>query len=360
MPLSRPTLTQLYDRVKGDFVALPQTGGAILRRSVEWVEAAIVARVAHGLYGYIDDRKANSFPDTGEIEAVRQWGGMFGKTELPALPAAGPVVLTGVESTLIAAGKVIRIGAVRYTVDANVSIVSGTATASVTALEAGAAGNAPEAATGSLADPIAGIDSQVTVGTGGLTGGRDAEMVEPYRTRVLSRLAEPPRGGTKADYEAWIRETPEVSVHKVWVYPHGDGVGTMVASFVVVDAASGTGFALASVGQVDDVQDHVDAQRPEDMRGFRAMTPTGEPLTLSIAMVLESGADLTATRAAVQKSLEAMLGEEAEPETTLPLSRISEAISTTSGERSHTITSPVSSPTPGTGAMFNSVSITWI
>lgn len=359
MALSRPTLTELYARAQADFVALSETGGAILRQSVEWVEARIVARIAHGLYAYLDDRKRQSFPDTADAEGVRQWGALFGVAENPATEATGDYTFTGTGTTAIPAGTEIRIGTQLYTTDVLGAISAGTATLAVTASEVGEAGNAPVAATGSLTNPIAGISTAGAVAAGGLTGGTDAEDIEDYRTRVLNRMRNPPRGGTQADYEAWISETPTVDVFKSWVHPAGDGVGTVTAAFVVQDGG-GTGFALASGGDVTAVQTYVDAQRPIDMRSFRAYTPTGAALTLSIDLEIASGAVLATVRTAIIASLEAMLGDEAEPETALPLSRISEAISTTAGEQSHVITSPVSNPTPGTGAIFNSVSVTWV
>ena len=359
MALDRPTLAALYARTKADFVALSETGGAILRRSVEWVLARIVALLAHGLYAYIEYQRAQSFPDTADEPGVRQWGGLFGVGDNPATAATGPVVFTGTNTTNIPAGTEFRIGTQLYTTDALGTISGGEATIAVTASELGADGNAPAAATGSLTNPIAGIDSVVTVDTGGLTGGTDVEGLETYRARVLARLASPPMGGSEADYEAWIREVPEVDVHRVWVYPWGDGVGTVVAAFTVVESTAVAGFRVASAPEVEFVQDYVDAAKPIDVRSFRATTPTGVPLTLTIAMELEAGAVEATVEAAAEASILSLLYSDAVPETALPLSRISEAVSTTAGEREHAITSPVSNPTPGTGNIFTEVTVTW-
>lgn len=358
LALSRPTLAALYARVQADFVALSQTGGAILRQSVEWALARIIAVIAHGLYAYQDDRVRQAFPDTADEPGVRRWGGLFRVPENPATSAAGPLVFTGSGTTSIPAGTEVRIGSWLYTTDTTGAISGGTATRAATATLVGSGGNAPVSATGSLTNPIAGIDSTVTVGSGGLIGGTDAEQLEPYRTRVLNRMANPPRGGTEADYEAWISETPSVDMFRCWVYPAGDGVGTMAAAFVLTDDGP-TGFALAESGDVSAVQAYVDSKRPADMRSFRAYTPTGEALALTIDLTLQPGAVLATVRAAVQASLDALLGAESEPETALPLSRIGEAISTTAGEYKHVIDLPASDPTPATGAMFTSVAITW-
>lgn len=359
MALTRPTLSALYDRVQADFVALSQTGGAILRRSVEWVIARIIARTAHGLYGYTDDAVRQAFPDTADIEGLRRWGAIFGITENPATASTGPVVFTGTNGTEVPASTEITIGGVFYTTDAVVTVASGSATAAVTASSTGSAGNVPAAATGSLTSPIAGIDTEVTVDTGGLTGGTDAETVESYRDRVLNRMSSPPRGGTAADYTAWISEVPTVSVFRSWIYPLGDGVGTVVAAFTVTDSGEPEGFAVPSAGDVTAVQDYVDSARPIDMRSFRAFAPSSAALTLSVTLTIEPGADLPTVQAAAEAALSAMLGSDAEPGVAIPLSRISEVISTTAGEASHVITSPLSDPSPGTGAIFDSVAVTW-
>ena len=359
MALTRPTLDALYTRVQADFVALSETGGAILRRTVEWVIARIVARMAHGLYAYQDDAVRQAFPDTADIEGVRRWGALYGVDELTANASSGPVVFTGTNGTGIPAGTEITIGGQFYTTDSLVTIAAGTATATVTASLAGEAGNMPAAATGSLTSPIAGIDTAVTVDTGGLTGGTDAETLESYRSRVLARMSNPPRGGTAADYQAWISETPTVSVFKSWIYPAGDGVGTVVAAFTVVDSGEPEGYAVPSAGQTSDVQDYVDTQKPADMRSFRAQQVTGTALTLSVTLTVDTGADVPTVRSAAEAALAAMLGTDAEPNTAIALSRISEVISTTAGESSHIITSPLSDPAPGAGVIFDSVSVTW-
>lgn len=359
MALSRPTLSALYARTKADFVALSETGGAILTRSVEYVLSRITARVAHGMYAYLDDRALQSFPDTADEAGVRKWGALFGVTQNPATASTGDVVFTGTNTTAIPAGTEIRIGDQTYTTDALGTISSGTATIAVTASTVGAAGDQPAAATGSLTNPIAGIDTEVTVDSGGLTGGTDVEALETYRTRVLTRMSSPPRGGSVADYTAWISETPTVSVFKSWVTAAGDGVGTVTAAFVVSSSSTGTGFDLATSPQVTAVQTYVDAEKPADVRSFRAYTPTGTTLSLTIDLTLEAGADLGTVQAAIVAALKTMLGTDAIPETAIPLSRISEVISTTAGEASHVIDSPGTDPTPGVGAIFDDVSITW-
>lgn len=359
MALDRPTLAELYARTKADFVALSETGGAILRASVEWVIAKIVALLSHGLYAYIEYQRAQSFPDTADAAGVRQWQGLLGVPDNPATAAQGDVVFTGTNTTNIPAGTEIRIGTQLYTTDALGTISSGEATIAVTASEVGSAGNAPEDATGTLTNPITGIDSAVTVGSGGLTLGTDEEGTETLRARVLARLASPPMGGSSPDYEAWIRETPTVDIHKVWVYAHGDGVGTVVAALTVLDDTADAGFRVATSPEVTAVQTYVDAAKPIDVRSFRAMTPTAVALALTIDLEVDAGAVVATVRTAVEASILALLLSEAEPGTTLPLSRISEAISTTAGESSHEITSPASSPSPGSGNIYTSVTITW-
>lgn len=359
MALTRPTLDAIYTRIQADWVALSGTGGAILRRSVEYALSRIVARIAHGLYAYQDDAVREAFPDTCGIVNLRRWGALFGVAQNLATAAAGDVVFTGTNGTAIPAGTEIAIGGLYYTTDSLVTVAAGTATVAVTASLAGSASNAEAAATGSLTSPIAGIDTTVTVDSGGLIGGTDDEGLEAYRARVLNRMSNPPRGGTVADFEAWISETTGVSVFRSWVYPAGDGVGTVAATFTVVNTGAPEGFAVPSAGNVTAVQTYVDTQKPADMRSFRAYAVTGETLNLSVTLNLEAGADRATVELAAEAALAAMLGTDAEPATAIPLSRISEVISTTAGEASHVITSPVSDPTPSSGAIFNDVVVTW-
>jgi hypothetical protein len=101
------------------------------------------------------------------------------------------------------------------------------------------------------------VSAIATVAVGGITGGNDEEGTEQLRARYLLRLREPPEGGADQDYEEWALEVPGVT--RAWVYPHENGLGTVVVRFVRdLDAGS----IFPDVGEVAAVQAKLDAERP--------------------------------------------------------------------------------------------------
>ena len=53
MPFNRPSLTQLNDEIQADVDASLSDTDPRLRRSFLYVIGAVLAGVAHGLYGYL-------------------------------------------------------------------------------------------------------------------------------------------------------------------------------------------------------------------------------------------------------------------------------------------------------------------
>lgn len=74
MPFTRPTLTELIDRVITD-ISSRVTGvdSAVLRRSLLGVIGQSEAGAAHMLYGYLDWIAKQSIIDTAEKEHLERW-----------------------------------------------------------------------------------------------------------------------------------------------------------------------------------------------------------------------------------------------------------------------------------------------
>ena len=94
--------------------------------------------------------------------------------------------------------------------DADVTLVAGTGTLALTAKVAGADGNDNAGITLSFVSPIASVNTTVTVGADGLSGGSDQESDTALRNRVLTRKRQPPHGGADFDYEVWAKEVSGV------------------------------------------------------------------------------------------------------------------------------------------------------
>lgn len=349
MTFQRPTLSQLIERVESDVV----TGlglGAALKASVEAVFSRALALLAHGMHGHLDWAARQLFPDTANAEYLDQWAGVWAVSRKQASAASGPVTFTGTESSVVPAGTQLRneAGAILVT-QGPATITSGTATATVEAAEAGAAGNTPADGELAFVSPVGGVGSVATVGAGGITGGADTESDSALRGRVLIRIQQPPAGGAAADYVAWALSVAGVT--RAWVRPEWVGPGTVGVLFVLDDNPTDI---IPGSPKVDEVQAYLDTVRP-----VTAKVHALAPVPLVVDLTIELLPNTVAVQEAVEASLVDFFRREAEPGVPIALSTISEAISTTPGESSHVLTSPVADLVPDTAELPILGVITW-
>ncbi len=347
---SRPSLQNLLDRAQGDIEAsLPGTD-ASLRRSNLNVLAGLIAGVSHGLHGHMAWLADQVIPDTAEVEYLDRFATLWlDQPRKAAATATGNITFTGTNGTLIPAGtSLIRADGVEYTTNADATLSSGTVTAAVTAVEAGAAGNAIAGVAVTLTTPIAGVTSTASVASGGLTAGSDTESDDDLRARLLARIKEAPHGGASGDYVNWALEVAGVT--RAWVYPQELGIGTVTVRFVRDDDAS----IIPDAGEVTAVQDYIDARRPVTAQ-LTVVAPIAVPLDFTIAVTPNTAA----VKAAVQAELTDLLRREAEPGGTILLSHIREAISIAAGETNYTMTGHAADVTHTTGQMATMGTITW-
>ncbi len=355
MPLARPSLAELIDRVRSDLRGTLEIDGPLLRRAMVDVLGAAWAGSVHTLYGFLDWLSKQLHGHSAEREALLKKAAMYGITPTPATYASGNVIATGTDGSAILADAVIRLDAdTAYRVTTGQVIAAGTATLPITAILAGVAGNVPEDTTLTFESPIAGVDATATVDAGGITGGVDEEGTEELRDRYLLRLREPPEGGADQDYEAWALAVAGVT--RAWVYPHELGLGTVVVRFVM----DGEEDIFPDAGAVAAVQAAEDAQRPVTAE-VTAMAPT--ELAVDFTIALEP--DNADTRAAVEAELEDLLRRVAQPgdgagRGTVLLSKIYTAIGIADGVEDFTLTVPAASVVPGVGELAVLGVVTWI
>lgn len=349
MAFSRPSLTDLVDRIQADFVSRFTLNGPVLRRSVIYVLARVLAGAAHSLYGYLNYLSRQIFPDTADDTNLRRWGSIWGLSPTAATYSSGSITITGTDGTVVpAASKLIRSDGAEYSTAADVTIASGTATATVTAVAAGVDGNCDAGTVLSFESPIANIDTDTTVAVGGLAGGADEETTDDFRTRVLARLQDSPQGGSSADYVAWAKEVAGVT--RAWVYPLALGAGTVVVRFMRDNDAN----PIPDSTAVADVQSHIDSVRP-----VTATVTVAAPIADALDFTLSITPDTTATRAAVQAELTDLLSREVEPGVTLPISQIRTAIGNATGLTDYTLSSPSADVVPSTGHVPTLGTFTW-
>ena len=143
MPYVRPTLTELVTRVSDDVDGRIPGADSRLRRSVLGVLVRTIAGALFGLYGLLDWVWRQIFPDTAEAEQLARWATIWGVTRKGAVAAVGNVTLTGVNGAVLPIGsELIRADAISYLSTAAATIVGGTATVAVAAVDGGDSANA--------------------------------------------------------------------------------------------------------------------------------------------------------------------------------------------------------------------------
>lgn len=331
MPFARPSLKEIRDRMLADVKARFGIASTVLRRAVVRDLTDAMAGGMHANHGHIDYMSRQLFVHLMEGEFLDDHASLYGITRKAAAFATGNVVFTGTDTSVIPLGTTLRrADGVEFRTDAEVTIASGTATAAVTAVEAGADGNTDAGVALSIVTPISGVNSTATVDAAGLAGGVDTETDQALRTRILTRKRQPAHGGAEFDYENWALEVAGVT--RVFVYPNHMGLGTVGVTFVLDDDPSSI---IPDQAKVDEVQAYLDdpTRKPVTAQ-LEVFAPIAVPLDLDITLVPNT----TAVQAAVTAELKDFLRREGDPGATLFLSRIDEAISVAQGEENHEIT----------------------
>jgi uncharacterized phage protein gp47/JayE len=263
---------------------------------------------------------------------LERWAAVWNIFRKPAAPAAGEVVFTGTDGALIPADTIVQnqTTQVRYAVQADCVIADGGAALRVVALTSGKITNMAEGGQLSLLAPIAGVRSAGAVGAGGLSGGADEEDDASLRARLLDRLRQPPRGGSKHDWETWAKEVPGVT--RAWCYPLGDGIGTVSLTFV----CDGLPDILPTMEMVERVRAHIEPLRPASVREFTVFAPEVFPLDLRLSV----SPDTQAVRDAVLAEIRDVFAQEGHPGGVILRSHLTEAVSIAAGEHDHILWEP--------------------
>lgn len=349
MAFQRPTLTDIIERTFSDLTSRLALQGALLRRSVVGVLARVLAGASHMLHGHLEWIAKQVIPDTAD-EWLPRWATIWGIARKDAEFAEGPVSFVGtINGATIPAGTVVkRADGVEYETQADATVTSGAATASVLALEAGSAGNADAGTALTLVFPIAGVNSSATVAAGGIVNGSDVESDDSLRARLLARIQQPPHGGADFDYKAWALEVPGVT--RAWVYPLHMGPGTVGITFVRDNDAD----LIPDAPEVEAVQNYIDSKRAVTAEAV-VFAPVADDLDFTISVTPATAA----VKDAIEAELRDLLARESEPGGTLYLSRINEAISIAAGEFDHTLVSPAADVVMATGHIAVMGVITW-
>ncbi len=398
MSFERPTLTALVDRIQADFVSRLGLVGAVLRRATIYVFARVIAGATHMLHGHLEYLGRQLFPDLSDETFLVRQAALFGMSKTDPDQAWGSVIFTGTTGTDVPENSILlRSDGAEYTVDAEVEVTTLTAWAISTAYTAGqlrrnggkiylctTAGTSAGSggplttaaditdgsahwafvATGTAAvlgvvtsvlsaadytltpgvflsfeSPIAGVDATAYV-IESVQDGTDEETTDALRVRLLERMAEPPHGGTSADYVAWAKEVSGVT--RAWVTAQELGAGTVVVRVVRDDDAS----PIPDAGEIAEIQEYIDERAPA-----HATATVFAPALLETDFEITIVPDTSVVQAAVEAELADLFLREGEPGGTILLSQITTAIGTAAGLTDFTLTDPVADVTHTTNQL---------
>ncbi len=327
MPLERPPLKVLRDRLETGVTSRLETDLPLLPRAVLRVLAVVFAGAIHMLYGALV-AVANNFLET---KAQGIWlvylAARRGLSQRAASYAEGLVQFTGDEETVIPIGTVVSRGdGAEFETTETGTINEGTATVNVRAVVAGLAGNTAGGITLSLSSPVTGINSDITVNTG-LTGGSDLEDLESLRTRLLYVIRNPGSGGSESDYTTWAFSIP--GVFRVKIFGAPDYVET--GAVAVVLAVEGDN-PVPPDSLITAVDNYIQPLKPADAAvDVRAVEIAEVVLEVSISPHTED------VKAAVRASLETFFQESVSARMKITRSALDSAI-TAGGATDHEIT----------------------
>ena len=351
--ISRPTLAELYARWIADVQSRIEGASAAIRRSVLAVLGAALTAAIHSLYALAQEIGKQSVPYTATGTQLEGWASLWGLARRSAGLAIGTAVATGTPGAEVPAdASLVSAAGQEYVVLDGVFLDgAGEATLNLEAVEAGSAGNLATGEVLSFVSAPEGVNTTATVDADGLAGGSDIESDDQLRARLMQRIQNPPHGGNDGDYIFWAQSV--TGLEQAWVFPLYSGAGTVRVYIAEADYDSANP-NHASGALVSTVQDYIDTVRPVTAT-VEIVAPVRQPVDITIS----AGPDSPALRAAIEASLAEVFAREAEPEGTVRLSKIREAVSTTPGEEDHDITVPAASPTADAGKILVLGAVTW-
>ena len=259
MAFTRPTLTELINRVCTNINTHVERANAFIKQSVFNVLAKIIAALHLDLYVYLDEMAKNFFITTADINGLMARGSDIGVFRKKASFATGNIIITGTVGTTIPLGTLYsNISEQQYKTTSDAVVGSnGTVTVPIQATSTGLKGNADSGTEFTLVNPIVGLLSVATADSNGITGGTETEETESYRARLLLALRTETGAGDTTFYENAALSRPGVTRAKA--YRTYAGAGTVGVTFMMDNTYSD---GIPHPGDISDMNLIMDSSMP--------------------------------------------------------------------------------------------------
>lgn len=313
MTWTRPTITQIYERVRADMESRVTSKVSIPRVSMLGIMNIVFTGAVHLAYGFLEWLAQQLFLDTSTGIGLQRWGNILGLPQNAASFSTGQVAFTGTAGKVVVAGTVFT-NSDGYEYETLLDFTIGTdVSVEATSLLAGKDYNTTDTVF-SLSSPDLDIDSDITR-VSGFDNGTNLESEEAWTSRLLQRLQNPPASGAKEDYVRWSGSVE--GADNTWCFPADEwkGAGT-------VGVAVSTADLLPVSAQVlGDVETFVDSVKP-----IPAEVDYFSVETLLVDYVIQLTPNTAELRAAIESNLTDLHLLEAVPGGTTLLSHMRSAI----------------------------------
>lgn len=276
-----------------------QTQAAILQRMLDATDASLDKRQGAITYDMLSPASIEMALAYIELDNVLRYGfadttyGAYldqrcnerGITRKVAVQATGSVTFSGADGTLIPAGTQVSTGGtnpVYFTTDAAVTVASGTATVTVTAVSGGITGNVAASAIKLVIGSLSGVLTVTNAAS--LNGGADTETDADLLARYLDSVRKPSTSGNANQYRSWALEVSGISDAKVYAIWNGNGT----VKVVLLDANK----RAPTSDKVTEVDTYIEGLRPIGAT-VTVVGATEVAINVSGTYTLATGATLT-------------------------------------------------------------------
>lgn len=346
MTYTRPTYTELKDRIAADLAAMPAVLSGPL--AVMWAQAT------HGQHGHLDWIAKQCSPLTCELERLHDWAALYSVPRLLATQATGHALATGnLGAPLLADHPLRASNSLDYTVTSAVALGAGPTAVLVRCTTAGSAGNLAAGQVLTLVDPALGVNGTLTVDASGIAGGAEDEDVEAWRLRVAEEwqtvTSRGARSGKPEDYIAWAKSA-HPSVTSALVQPHALGMGSMLVR-PICDGLAGRAPTAAILADVGDFYTSI-APATADWRLAAGLQRWVQPV-----IHLQPAVDNQANRSAIEAALQALVLSKVDNNAQLLRAEIDGAIGRVTNQ--YVLVAPSETVQAAPGEVFVFAGVTW-